>query len=353
MAVDHDPQAEGFTYADEVIVHSAYDPEGILKKISAISSKEAIAGVVTQAARECVTTVASISDHLGLPHLIKDTAALTLRKTELSKRMNPQSLIQVTDNLNTLSELTHFPCILKWEGSSGGVGVHRADFQDEVKTIIAKVPKGKHVIVEQFVEGEHYGVLGLVKGEEIKVYGIAQKYLNLDLSLDKVIFPAVLDSDVERVILKYTRRVLGNLDFDFGPFQLEIILDADLKPFFVEIEPSIMGSYISEWMIPATSSNDMISDTIDLVCDGKFESYTRTPGLQALLKYHYASSSGVIDRVVIRDLDRRIGFRSYFNSGERIEDTKLYVANSFVVGKNLDLMEKMVNTQNVEVVTRT
>ena len=238
-------------------------------------------------------------------------------------------------------------------GSSGGGGVHRADFQDEVKTIIAKVPKGKHVIVEQFVEGEHYGVLGLVKGEEIKVYGIAQKYLNLDLSLDKVIFPAVLDSDVERVILKYTRRVLGNLDFDFGPFQLEIILDADLKPFFVEIEPSIMGSYISEWMIPATSSNDMISDTIDLVCDGKFESYTRTPGLQALLKYHYASSSGVIDRVVIRDLDRRIGFRSYFNSGERIEDTKLYVANSFVVGKNLDLMEKMVNTQNVEVVTRT
>ena len=57
--------------------------------------------------------------------------------------------------------------------------------------------------------------------------------------------------------------------------------------------------------------------------------------------------------MVIRDLDRRIGFRSYFNSGERIEDTKLYVANSFVVGKNLDLMEKMVNTQNVEVVTRT
>lgn len=348
IAVDMDKKAEGFDYSDYKLVQSAHDAIQILKSLKKKGYYDRICGVLTQGARGCITTVSNVSSELGLSHLNKTSAALSQNKYRLSKLFNSKFILHNYDYLASVPESIRYPFVIKWEGSSGGLGVHFISNAQQLKQLKNTYPE-KKVFVEKFMDGRHFGVMGLVKKDKVKFYGIAEKFHKIDLRLDKVIFPADISKEIENQIIKYTLKILKSMNFDFGPFQLEVIYDKDKNIFFVEIEPSVLGSYISELMIPQTSNNDIIKDSINLVCNGKLN-FNRSPSFQSsILKYHYADSDGYLVTMKQKKIDRRVLFRPYANTGEAVNKNGLYIANSFIVGKSLKYLLAIVEEQDLKV----
>ena len=333
----------------KLLIASAHDHTAVLEHLRTHDRPDGIAGVITQAARGCIPAAAKVSEALGLRHLNCAAADLSLQKRQLTQLLNPRAKLVLFDEPGNLESIREFPCVLKVEGTSGGDGVHLVRQRADLERLIPTLPDDRPVFVERYVRGRHFGVIGLMYRGDVKVYGIAEKFLLADLRLDKVVFPADLDPEIERDLKAYSTRVLNEIGFDFGPFQLELVLDEKLDPFFVELEASVLGSYISELMIPSTSDNDMISDTIDLVCEGRFDPDPPPPFLHSVLKYHFAKRGGTLGSFSLAEVDRRILFKPYFNSGDPIPDSRMYVANSFIVGRDLDEIQALVDAQTIEV----
>lgn len=350
VAVDVDPYAEGFYYSDEHIVESAYDYEAIWKKVNDNYELSAIKGVLTQAARGCILTVSKISEKLGLRHLNAQTALRVLSKEYTTKIFNSNSVIGIYTDFDELPSNMDFPCVCKFENLSGGLGVLKINNTIEMQTLMDKKHETDKVIVETFVSGKNYGVVGVRHCNDLKIYGVIEKCLNTDLTIDCALFPAQLTQYVKDILLEYTVDVLDKIGFDFGPFQLELILDEENSLYFVELEPSILGSYISELMIPATSDNNMIRDSIGLVCNGDLNLKKSEHKYVSLLKFYYTDSIGSIKRFQIDSQNRQVLFKPFINIGEKFTNKRTYVANAFVVGKCTEDVEESIKKFNLDIV---
>jgi len=351
LAIDIDPNAEGFNYAHEKWICSAYDYSLIIDKIKKENIKEEIVAVLTQAARGCILSVSKISEFLELRYLNCKTAKLSNNKSNLSRKLNPNHFIGTFNDITKISlDKLSYPCVFKWEGTSGGMGVILMKNKGDINKIDDSLLKSDEpILVENFVNGRHFGIVGIVNKKDLKLYGIIEKFHNNDLTLNMTIFPAVIENKIQKKLYEYTKYILEKTNFDFGPFQLEMILDNKENPFFIEIEPSIMGSYISELMIPLTSRNDMIIDSINLACNGNLNTKVYKNYYKAILRYYYPNDTGKLKSMELENADRRVLFKPYFNSGEYIEFKKLYIANTFIIGNDVKKMIKVVNKQRLNI----
>jgi len=283
LAVDLNPMAPGRQAADAFLCHSAWDADGIIKKLP----KEIISdirGVVTQAARGCTLTAARLGEWLELPHLNPETAALFLDKERALRTFNGSNAL-VFEDANLIPHDLELPFVVKGLTSSGGLGNHFVRTHKELQQL--KLITGR-VVVEPFFEGRHLGVVGIQHGALLHVYGIVERYLKPNLAVSHAAFPASLDLASVEQLTDYSRHVLNKTNFNFGPFQLELILQPGGSIHFIELEPSILGSYISEWMIPVTGCGNMIADSINLATGNPVKVTNQLPQRVAYNKFYYS-----------------------------------------------------------------
>ena len=330
LAVDLNPNAPGRELADAFICHSAWDAGGIYEKLSA-DLRAGIRGVVTQAARGCTVTAPLLAQRLGLPHLNPETAALFLDKERALRRYNAS--IRSYSSAGEIPAVTSLPCVVKFLSTSGGLGNHLVQTNNDLERLASL--KGE-VVVEPFVDGRHLGIIGLACADKVKIYGIIERVLRHDMTIDYAVFPALLDAaDIEK-LLPYARLVLTTSGLDFGPFQVELILADEGHIHFVELEPSILGSYISEWMIPAASENDMIEDAICLAMGQAVDFEVLPSAGIAINKYYYAD-----DPLIQCGGPFPESFRFYGSNGVLPADSRQYVANELVYVESFEPVEDM------------
>ena len=71
--------------------------------------------------------------------------------------------------------------------------------------------------------------------------------------------------------------------------------------------------------------------------------------MYSILKYHYPAKEGILRSITQTNVDHQVLFKPYYNSGERIPAKRMYIANSFVVGRDLEKIQTIVDAQKVEV----
>jgi biotin carboxylase len=336
VAVDVNPQAEGFVYADEAVVENSYDDEMVWRRICERTDLPAIRGVMTQAARGCILTVSKLSERLGLRHLRSEVADLVIDKARCAKLFNVESFIGVYSSAEEIKKHCMFPCVVRFNNTSGGVGVSILNNDDDVDCVRTMLTQTGSAVVEKYVQGRSFSIVGMRDGAGAVVYGILEKYVNPDLTIDYTVMPACVSSEEEEALLDYTYAMLDRIGFDFGPFQLELLWDGRAGPFFVELEPSVVGSYISELMVPGTSGNDMISDSINLVCEGTIRHGLSPNRYVCVQKYHYAERCGSIKAYTLTQASKGILFKPYIQIGEYVGNVRQSVAHSLVFAKEIN-----------------
>ena len=195
-----------------------------------------------------------------------------LEKERALRTFNHSNSVLYSDACE-IPDIVELPCVVKQLTTSGGLGNHIAHTKTELQHVKAN---GGQVIVEPFIHGRHLGIIGIKDDHRIYFYGIVERFLKPDMTMDRIVFPALLHVETVDELTDFTRYVLNTSGFDFGPFQLEVIFQSDGHIHFVELEPSILGSYISEWMIPAAGCRNMIADAINLATNNPIESHSST-----------------------------------------------------------------------------
>ena len=188
--------------------------------------------------------------------------------------------------LNSIPHDLELPFVVKGLASSGGLGNHFVRTHEELQQLNSI---NGPIVVEPFVDGRHLGIVGIVYNELLHVYGIVERYLKPNLASGPCRVSCFFESSRNGAIDSNIRSMSsGKQILTLAPFRLELIFQHNASIHFIELEPSILGSYISEWMIPAAGCGNMIADSINLATGNPAELTPQLPERVTYNKFYYS-----------------------------------------------------------------
>ena len=148
IAVDRDPAAPGFAYADKRALVSTEDEPGIDR----LARAENVDGIVSPGADWPVGVAARVAERLGLPHPIDGaTAALATTKSRQRERFAAAGVPQPR-----VLEVPVAPCVVKAPDRQGQRGLTFVRTAEELPAAIEaalEASRNGTYIVEEFVDG--------------------------------------------------------------------------------------------------------------------------------------------------------------------------------------------------------
>ena len=186
IAIDGNPNAIGFRFADESACIDITDPEACIR----YASSKHINGVVTAASDYGVISAGETAKALKLPGLNPEVARLIknkflVRKCLFQKRVDDtQQAYQVdeTTDICKISKTLVFPVMVKPCDGSGSRGASRVDCRDELAPAIKYAIDGSlthRAIIESFITGQEYGVESFVYDGEVHILGVMKNSSSL------------------------------------------------------------------------------------------------------------------------------------------------------------------------------
>jgi biotin carboxylase len=169
IAVDRDPSAPGFAFADRRAIVSTEDERGIER----LARAERVDGVIAPGIDFPVAIAARVAHGLGLLHpLDPATAVLATNKERQRERLAasgvPQPRSRVLDDDRERVEL---PCVVKAPDRQGQRGLTLVREQSELGPAIAvarEASRSGHVLVEKLVDGPEITVNAFSVGGEFQ-----------------------------------------------------------------------------------------------------------------------------------------------------------------------------------------
>jgi biotin carboxylase len=171
MALDRDPSAPGFRYADRRAIVSTEDESGIER----LASAERVDGLIAPGIDWPVAIAARIAERLGLPHPISpETAALSTSKLRQRERFAeagvPQPAYEIcsgADEATEAAERIGYPCVIKApdrQGQRGLTLVRSAEEVGEAVRVALDASRTATLLVEEHVSGREVTVNAFSSG---------------------------------------------------------------------------------------------------------------------------------------------------------------------------------------------
>jgi biotin carboxylase len=255
IAVDRNPGAPGFRYADRRAILSAEDERGIAR----LARAERVDGLISPGIDWPVAIAARVADGLGLPHPISpETAALAVSKARQRERFAeagvPQARSEVArtpEEALAAAERVGFPCVLKPADRQGQVGLSVVEAAEDVVASYAEArgeARGGAVLVEELVPGTEVTVNAFSLGgrftpltatdrvtAEPPAFGVALAHA----------WPSRLPSDDVEAAVEAARRGAEALGIEEGPSYTQV-LAAPEGPRVVEVAARLGGGHDAE-----------------------------------------------------------------------------------------------------------
>jgi biotin carboxylase len=171
MALDRDPSAPGFRYADRRAIVSTEDESGIER----LASAERVDGLIAPGIDWPVAIAARIAERLALPHPISpETAALSTSKLRQRERFAkagvPQPAYEICSGPAEATEAAErigYPCVIKApdrQGQRGLTLVRSAEEVDEAVRVALDASRTATLLVEGHVPGREVTVNAFSSG---------------------------------------------------------------------------------------------------------------------------------------------------------------------------------------------
>jgi biotin carboxylase len=171
LALDRDPSAPGFRYADRRAIVSTEDESGIER----LASAERIDGLIAPGIDWPVAIAARIAERLGLPHPISpETAALSTSKLRQRERFTEAGVPQPAHEIcsgpaeaTAAAERIGYPCVIKApdrQGQRGLTLVRSPEEVDEAVRVALDASRTATLLVEEHVPGREVTVNAFSSG---------------------------------------------------------------------------------------------------------------------------------------------------------------------------------------------
>jgi len=273
VAIDSNPEAEGFALADHVINLPLDDVQSILNELNGLRGR--LHGVASFASDAGVPLAAVIREYFDLPGALPELSSRLVNKflqrciweehgvpgPRMELVTSPQAALVAIEKFG-------FPLIIKPADSSGSRGVTKLESSDD--DILEAVDRAFHfaktnqVLLESFMDGveftvESFSVRGkhhiLAVTEKLKVEGTRDTVAR-ELATPKR-SQSVIDRIIQVVISAY--RALG---YEDGPGHAEAILMRDGEIGLVEVAGRGGGFLVFDRLVPSVSGIDIARLTV-------------------------------------------------------------------------------------------
>ena len=271
LAVDADPNAIGFQFADKHEVINIVDEKACL----AYAQNENINGVLTAATDYGVLTAAYIAKEMNLGGLDYEVAKLIKNKYRVRKRLfearvdDTEQAYEVNENTDTnaLCEKLSFPVMVKPCDGSGSRGAARVDeksqFSGACKNAVAASITHRAEI-ETFIVGKEYGAETLVANGKVYVLGIMRKWMTNPPYYAELghAVPTDLPKEVEERAKQCVENAIKALGINFGSVNMDMLITAEGKIHIIDIGARMGGNMIGPCIIPYGTGIDYMANMI-------------------------------------------------------------------------------------------
>jgi len=268
LAIDGNPQAEGFQFADKYSVVDISDEE---KCINFAKDNDA-SFILPVPIGRYITTWGAINDSLGLKGISKEMGEKCTDKwlfhIELAKNSlrNAQAFL-LTKGMDSLSrEELNYPMILKPRFGSGSRGVKELMSFEEYQAEITLIDFEKEdYILESAVPGTEFGVDGIVLDGKCKVVLLREKINTPPPSRQAIGYYTGFDQDkfsnLEERVEKRVKSVVKTLGLNNCLFHVDVMVN-DEDTFIIELSPRPSGHNLHNNFTIKATNYDMLNEYI-------------------------------------------------------------------------------------------
>lgn len=258
LLCDYLPDNPGQYHADKFYQESTTDKERILK----IAQEEKIDFIISYASDPAAPTAAYVAEKMGLP-TNPYKAVETLCNKDLFREFlathgfNTPRAFGFTSKEEALDDIKNFtlPIIIKPVDSSGSKGATVIRGEENIETAIDyafSFSRGHRIIIEEFIEKKHPYLIGgdiFVSDGKVIQWGLMN--CHRDASVNPLVpvgksYPPLLEPTDLQAVKDTLQRLVTELGIQFGPMNVELIVDADNRVFPIDIGPRSGGNMIPD-----------------------------------------------------------------------------------------------------------
>lgn len=268
-AIDKNPNATGFDYADDYKILDIIDEKACLDYAK---SKE-IDGVMTAATDYGVLTAAYIANIMNLPGLNYEVAKKIKNKYAVRHILSANNIDDISqhfevdnlDEVNAIKEKIDYPIMVKPCDGSGSKAAQRINSETELKKAckeaIEKSIIGK-ALLEDFIEGKEYGVESFVYDDKINVLGIMGKHMTPPPNYAELGHYMPSDLIMNEKIEKVVKSAIEFLGIEFGPVNMDILITREENVCIIDVGARMGGNLIGSHIIPISTNLDYMAAII-------------------------------------------------------------------------------------------
>lgn len=263
LVADMNPESIGFRIADDRILMSTKDVEGMVREAKRYAQSHSIHGVVT-AGTDASMTVAAVANSLDLPGIRFIDAEACSNKVKMRRRLkdhgvpipNFAPVWNIQDARDALDFLK-FPLVIKPADNMGARGVIKVENREELQAAFKHAkkfcPTGE-LILEEYMVGPEVSVDALSFNGKFRITGIADRIIEREPYFIEVghNMPSALDSEtlaeVERVMFS-AMKALG-ITLGAGKGDIKITPDGVKVG---EVAARLSGGFMSAFTYPLST----------------------------------------------------------------------------------------------------
>ncbi len=274
VAIDADPTAEGFAYADHVINLPLTQINKIISELNAM--KVQFCGVASFASDIGVPLAAIIREQFSLHGARTEVCSRLVNKARqrqiwASKSVPGPAFQVVETSQGAVSAIRNigFPVVIKPTDSSGSRGVTVLhSLQDDIDGAVTRAfhfARTKHVLIESYMEGNEFTVESFFIRGEHHVLAVTEK--KKVQGTRGVVAQELATQTRPYDVIKSISQVVGAayraVGYEDGPGHAEVILMADNSIGLVEIAGRGGGFLVFDRLVPTATGIDIARLTVE------------------------------------------------------------------------------------------
>lgn len=278
IALDGNPDAEGFKHADESVNVNISDMDAVCNAIEKIKPDFVIPVPIGR----YLLTTGYVNERYNLKGIKYQATELSTDKYLFHQELNKNGLRQiqaylVNKEVSVDDIKIKYPAIMKPRFGSGSRDVFYIESDEELKESYQKaIECNEDFILEQAACGTEYSVDGAVMDGELKITLLRKKIITpLPIRQPISSFSVVKTEENTKLIdrvYKHLKNVVKALNYDNCLLNADLIINDD-EVFVIEIAPRPSGHNLHNVFVPLATGIDIAEEYIKYLLDkpSKFE----------------------------------------------------------------------------------
>ena len=276
VALDGNPAAKGFEYADKSVVVDISDKEKVCQEIEKINPDFIIPIPIGR----YLSTTGYINERFNLKGIKYKATEYSTDKYLFHKKLHDAGLRQIGLELLTgTSEMedvdVDYPVIIKPRYGSGSRDIFYVNNADGLEQIWNSIELDKEdFVAEHAVAGDEYSIDGAVIDNELKITLLRKKIITPLPVRQPVSSFSVVNNDENLLlynrVFSHIQKVVRELGYNDCLLNADLIINDD-EVFVIEIAPRPSGHNLHNVFVPEATGIDIAEEYIKFLLDEPYE----------------------------------------------------------------------------------